>query len=93
MTGSSLVPIVVPIAAAFGLAVWLGLVLYAADHPLWKKHRAPRAGSATGTAAGPDDQGQVALTGPGADADATPGTPPRRSEEPVPQPSAGRPAR
>ena len=43
MTGSSLVPIVVPIVTTLALAVWLGIVFYAAGHPAWKAHTAPAA--------------------------------------------------
>jgi hypothetical protein len=38
MTGSSLVPVIVPIVAVLAMAVWLGLVFYAAAHPRWKRY-------------------------------------------------------
>jgi hypothetical protein len=36
MTGSFLVPIIVPIVAILALAAWLGLVYLAEAHPGWK---------------------------------------------------------
>jgi hypothetical protein len=56
MTGSSLVPVVVPIVVVLGMFAWLGLVFYAAAHPEWKRH----AGSA-GSAAGASRPGASAL--------------------------------
>jgi hypothetical protein len=47
MTGSSLVPVIVPIVAVLAMAVWLGLVFYAAAHPRWKRYDV-LPGSATG---------------------------------------------
>lgn len=38
MTGSSLVPVIVPIVAVLAMAAWLGLVFYAAAHPRWKRY-------------------------------------------------------
>jgi hypothetical protein len=35
MTGSSLAPIIIPIAAMASLAAWLFLVYHAAAHPEW----------------------------------------------------------
>lgn len=40
MTGSFLVPIIVPIAAFIALAAWLGMVFWADAHPGWKAHAA-----------------------------------------------------
>ncbi len=39
MTGSSFIPIVVPIVAFVGMFVWLGLVFHADSHPGWKPPR------------------------------------------------------
>jgi len=36
MTGSSLVPIIVPLVAIPALAVWLGMCFYAGRHPFWR---------------------------------------------------------
>jgi hypothetical protein len=36
MTGSFLVPIIVPIVAFIALATWLGMVFWAEAHPEWK---------------------------------------------------------
>lgn len=33
MSGSSLIPVIVPIMAFVGLAFWIGLVFYADSHP------------------------------------------------------------
>jgi hypothetical protein len=41
VTGSSYIPIVVPIVAFVGMAFWLGLVFYAAQHPGYRR-RTPR---------------------------------------------------
>jgi len=41
VTGSSYIPIVVPIIAFFAMAFWLGLVFYADGHPGYK-HRKPQ---------------------------------------------------
>ncbi len=49
MTGSFLVPIIVPIVAFFALAAWLGMVFWADAHPGWKAHAA--ASGHEGTAA------------------------------------------
>lgn len=51
MTGSSLVPVIVPIVAVLAMAVWLGLVFYAAAHPRWKRYDV-LPGSATGADSG-----------------------------------------
>ncbi len=59
MTGSSLVPVIVPIVAMLAMAVWLGLVFYAAAHPRWKRDDV-LPGSATGDTAEQD----LAVTGP-----------------------------
>jgi hypothetical protein len=48
MTGSSLVPIIVPIMAFFAGAIWLGLVFWADAHPEWKSHTRAAAREATG---------------------------------------------
>jgi hypothetical protein len=40
MTGSFLVPIVVPIVAFIALTAWLGMVFWADAHPGWKAHAA-----------------------------------------------------
>ena len=71
MTGSSYIPIVVPIMAFVTMFFWLGLVFYADSHPGWK----PRRKSAHGTAAGVDCVGADGAAGaPGVDsvADAAP---------------------
>jgi len=58
MTGSSLVPIIVPIVAVLAMAVWLGLVFYAAAHPRWKRYDVlPESASA----AAPGTPGEPAL--------------------------------
>jgi hypothetical protein len=41
VTGSSYIPIVVPIIAFFAMAFWLGMVFYADRHPGYK-HRKPQ---------------------------------------------------
>jgi hypothetical protein len=41
VTGSSYIPIVLPIVAFMGMAFWLGLVFYAAQHPGYRR-RTPR---------------------------------------------------
>jgi hypothetical protein len=51
MTGSSLVPIVVPIVAILTLTAWLSMVYYAAAHPGWKSRPASSQPSATGALA------------------------------------------
>lgn len=38
MSGSFLVPIIVPIVAVLTLAIWLGMVFRADAHPGWKAH-------------------------------------------------------
>jgi hypothetical protein len=43
MTGSPLVPIVVPIVALLCLGAWIALVFYADSHPGWR-HSRPGAG-------------------------------------------------
>ncbi len=49
MTGSPLVPIVVPIVAFVAAVIWLGMVYWAEAHPGWKKHAAaPGPGAAEG---------------------------------------------
>ncbi len=46
MTGSSLIPIVVPVMAFVAMAFWLGLVFYADSHPGYRS-RKPAARSRT----------------------------------------------
>jgi len=58
MTGSSLVPIVVPIVAILALTAWLSMVYYAAAHPGWKSRPAssqqpPAAGAKASIGAAP----------------------------------------
>jgi hypothetical protein len=65
MTGSSLVPIIVPVVAAASLAFWLGLVLYAADHPGWKTRRAQLAAGPADTETGAGDRQPIATAEPG----------------------------
>lgn len=48
MTGSPLVPIIVPIVAFFALAAWLGMVFWVDAHPGWKARAAARVPEATG---------------------------------------------
>jgi hypothetical protein len=70
MTGSSLAPIIVPIVAVLAMAVWLGLVFYAAAHPRWKRYDVlpgPAAG-APGTPARPAERGLAVTTGRGSGA-------------------------
>ena len=66
MTGSSVVPVIVPIVAVLAMAVWLGLVFYAAAHPRWKRYDV-LPGSATGGTPGvldrPAEQDLAALAG------------------------------
>ena len=58
MTGSSLVPVIVPMVAVLAMAAWLGLVFYAAAHPRWKRYDVlPRSDSA----AAPGTPGEPAL--------------------------------
>jgi hypothetical protein len=94
MTGSSLVPVIVPIVAVLAMAVWLGLVFYAAAHPRWKRYDV-LPGTATGGAAGtpdvparPAEQGLAALSvqqsgaadgAPARAGQARPAAPPRRA--------------
>ncbi len=65
MTGSSYIPIVVPIVAFVTMALWLGLVFYAAGHPGYRQ-RSSRRGTGTGAsarneAAASDDAAGIAL--------------------------------
>jgi hypothetical protein len=62
MTGSSLVPIIVPIMAFFAGAIWLGLVYWADAHPEWKAHT--RAAGHEATGAGPEPKAAI-TAGPG----------------------------
>ena len=48
MTGSFLVPIIVPIVAVLALAFWLGLVYRANAHPGWKAHAEAPGSAVTG---------------------------------------------
>jgi len=52
VTGSSLIPIVVPIVAFVGMFTWLGLVFHADSHPGWKPRRRPARASASTRADG-----------------------------------------
>jgi hypothetical protein len=67
MSGSSLIPIVVPITAFLTMAVWLGMVFYAAAHPGYPRRAKQR--NASGTAAAIDETAGVehheALAGAG----------------------------
>ncbi len=64
MTGSSYIPIVMPIVAFLAMAFWLGLVFYAAGHPGYQRrtpHRRSCGAAATtsetaGVAAGPQHE-------------------------------------
>jgi hypothetical protein len=58
MTGSSLAPVVVPIVVTIALALWLGIVFYAAGHPEWKAH-ATRTLRVTGAEGQPETPGQA----------------------------------
>jgi hypothetical protein len=51
MTGSALAPVIIPIVAFLALALWLGMVYYAAAHPAVhaRDNRAP-GGEREGTA-------------------------------------------
>jgi hypothetical protein len=51
MTGSNAVLIVVPIVMLPALALWLGLVMYAGNHPEWRAHRLAREAAAQQQAA------------------------------------------
>ena len=53
MTGSSYIPIVVPIVAFLAMALWLGLVFYAAGHPGYRR-RTPRRRSRSAAATSSD---------------------------------------
>ena len=46
MTGSNAVLIVVPVVMLPALALWLGLVMYAGNHPEWRAHRLAREAAA-----------------------------------------------
>ena len=39
MTGSSYVPIIVPIVAFLAMALWLGLIFYADSHPGYSRRK------------------------------------------------------
>lgn len=56
MTGSSYVPVVVPVIAFVAMAFWLGLIFYADAHPGYR-HRKPQP---VDDIAGPDAAGSVA---------------------------------
>jgi hypothetical protein len=65
VTGSSYIPIVVPIMAFFAMAFWLGLIFYADRHPGYR-HRKPEpvpdiieADGAAGAAAGPGEHERI----------------------------------
>jgi hypothetical protein len=49
VTGSSYIPIVVPIVAFLAMAFWLGLVFYADQHPGYRR-RTPQRSSRAATA-------------------------------------------
>jgi hypothetical protein len=51
MTGSTLAPIIIPIAALIGLAAWLIMVFHAASHPFWRSQSPAPEQPGTGTAA------------------------------------------
>jgi hypothetical protein len=71
VTGSSYIPIVVPIMAFVAMFFWLGLVFYADSHPGWKTRKA---GGATASADGDTATQARSL-------DAAPGTPPEGAAE------------
>ncbi len=66
MTGSSYIPIVVPIVAFAAMAFWLGLVYYADAHPGYRR-RPQRESGGTATAS------ETARVAPGPRHDAQPG--------------------
>jgi hypothetical protein len=80
MTGSPLVPIVVPIVALICLGAWIALVFYANSHPGWR-HRGSGAGSGQAPRTAQPD-GQDAAQPDGQDAappaSPTPPAPPAR---------------
>lgn len=53
MTGSPLVPIVVPLVALICLAVWFAIVFYADAHPVWKHPSLVESTESTEIAAAP----------------------------------------
>ncbi len=70
MTGSSYIPIVVPIIAFVAMAFWLGLLFHADSHPGYK-HRKPQpvpdifeTDGTTGGAAGPESGARPETRGP-----------------------------
>jgi len=68
VTGSSYIPIVVPIMAFLAMGLWLGLVFYADGHPGHRRttHRRGRRGT-------PAASGETAEAAPGARGRALPG--------------------
>jgi hypothetical protein len=89
MTGSSLAPVIIPIVTVLAMAVWLGLVFYAAAHPRWKRYDVLPGSTTSGASgtpgvparpAGPD---LAAVTGQESAAaragQARPAAPPRRA--------------
>jgi hypothetical protein len=80
MTGSSLVPIVVPIVAFCALAVWFGLVFYADAHPGWKSHQvAPGTGAEAGEQPAARELTVAASAPQRGDAAQVPQAPPKRA--------------
>jgi len=92
MTGSSLVPVIVPIVAVLAMAVWLGLVFYAAAHPGWKRHDVlpgPATGADADTPGGPAlpaERDRAAMAG-------RPGEAPDSAPAPAGQPRPAAPSR
>ena len=92
MTGSSLVPFIIPVVAALALAAWLAMVFYAEAHPRWKTHSAAQAPRVAGTASRADAREQnerQERTPVAADGDeaAEPGKP-ERAASPTPRKAA-----
>ena len=72
MTGSQLVPFIVPPVALICLGAWIAIVFYADSHPGWKRWR-NQAGS------GPADASAPAITESAAEDTATAAPPVRRA--------------
>jgi hypothetical protein len=92
MTGSSLVPFIVPVVAALALAAWLAMVFYAEAHPRWKTHSAAQAPRAVGAASRADareqnERQEHTLVAADGDEAAEPGKP-GRSASPPPRKAA-----
>jgi len=61
VTGSSYIPIVVPIMAFVAMGAWLGMIFYAAEHPGYRRARSKAA--VTGDATGRDAASSPAAGG------------------------------